>query len=225
MPRKYAAGWSRWSCYTIFQVKTITDELFVSNHYFSVEERFLEDLLRSIVVWRHGLRAYYDVWSTSLENGDDRTFEELLPFFTRFKKWTAPSASTPALFEVNSARKQALAGVYGSGGHVQINYNSFLTDLDVPVAHAVVAAAGIVPNANPDDGTDLFMPAQVVARTVDPNTGLRSYSASVYFDANARARDNLHVVTNAVVSKIFSLMDGGRKPWYFRATGKLMRLQ
>ncbi|KAH9979209.1 hypothetical protein BJV77DRAFT_1049552 [Russula vinacea] len=41
------------------------------------------------------------------------------------------------------------------------------------------------------------MPAQVVARTVDPNTGLRSYSASAYFDANARARDNLHVVTNA----------------------------
>ena len=177
------------------------------------------------MVWRRGLRAYYDVWSTSLENGDDRTFEELLPFFTRSKKWTAPSASTPALFEVNSARKQALAGVYGLGGHVQINYNGFLTDLDVPVAHAVVAAAGIVPNANPDDGTDLSMPAQVVARTVDPNTGLRSYSASAYFDANARARDNLHVVTNAVVSKIFSLMDGGRKPWYFRATGKLMRLQ
>ena len=55
-----------------------------------------------------------------------------------------PFCVYPALFEVNSAQKQALAGVYGLGGHVQINYNSFLTDLDVPVAHAVVAAAGII---------------------------------------------------------------------------------
>ena len=139
-------------------------------------------------------------------------------------KRTAPSASTPALFEVNSARKQALAGVYGSGGHVQINYNSFLTNLDIPVAHVVVAAAGIVPNANPDDGTDLSMPAQVVARTVDPNTGLRSYSASAYFDANARARDNLHVVTNAVVRQI--LFDGWRaKAVEFQTDGNFMRLQ
>ena len=130
-----------------------------------------------------------------------------------------PFCVYPALSEVNSARKQALAGVYGLGGHVQINYNSFLTDLDVPVAHAVVAAAGIVPNANPDDGIDLSMPAQVVARTVDPNTPLRSYSASTYFDANARARDNLHVVTNAVVSKI--LFDGWRaKAMEFQSDGK-----
>ena len=179
----------------------------------------MEDLLRSIVVWRRGLRAYYDVWSTSLENGDDWTFEELFPFFTRSKKWTAPSASTPALFEVTSARKQALAGVHGLGGPVHITYNNFLTDLDVLAVQSVVATASIVPNANPDDGTDLSMPAQVVARTVDPNTGLRSYSASTYFDANARARDNLQVVTNAVVSKI--LFDGWRaKAMEFQSDGK-----
>ena len=151
-------------------MKTITYDLFVYNHYFSVEEKSLEDLLRSIVVWRRGLRAYYDVWCTSLENGDDWTFEELFLFFTRFKKWTAPSASTPALFEVTSARKQALAGVHGLGGPVHITYNNFLTDLDVLAVQSVVAAASIVPNANPDDGIDLSMPAQVVARTVDPNT-------------------------------------------------------
>ena len=64
------------------------------------------------------------------------------------------------------------------------------------------------------------MPAQVVARTVDPNTGLRSYSASAYFDANARARDNLHVVTNAVVGKI--LFDGRRaKAVEFQSDGKI----
>ena len=107
----------------------------------------MEDLLRSIVVWRRGLRAYYDVWSTSLENGDDRTSEELLPFFTRSKKWTAPSASTQRYLKSIPPRSKLSRGfmhVYGLGGHVQINYNSFLTDLDVPVAHAVVAAAGII---------------------------------------------------------------------------------
>ena len=171
------------------------------------------------MVWQRGSRADYDVWGTSLENGDDWTFEELLPFFTRSENWTAPSASTPALFELTSAQKQALAEVHGLGGPVQITYNNFLTDLDVPAAHSVVAASGIVPNANPDDGTDLSMPAQGVARTVDPNTGLRSYSASAYFDANVRARDNLHVVTNAVVSKI--LFDGRRaKAVEFQSDGK-----
>ncbi|KAI0279213.1 hypothetical protein BGY98DRAFT_933367 [Russula aff. rugulosa BPL654] len=69
--------------------------------------------------------------------------------------------------------KQALAEAHGSDGPVQITYNNFLT-LDVPAAHAVVAAVGLAPNANPNDGTDLSMPAQGVARTVDPNTGLRS---------------------------------------------------
>jgi choline dehydrogenase-like flavoprotein len=171
------------------------------------------------MVWQRGSRADYDVWGTNLQNGDDWTFEELLPFFTRSENWTAPSASTPALFELTSVQKEALAGVHGLGGPIQITYNNFLTDLDVPAAHAVIAAAGIAPNANPDDGTDLSMPAQGVARTVDPNTGLRSYSASAYFDANAHARDNLHVVTNAVVSKI--LFDGRRaKAVEFQSDGR-----
>ena len=70
--------------------------------------------------------------------------------------------------------KQALAEAHGSDGPVQITYNNFLT-LDVPAAHAVVAAVGLAPNANPNDGTDLSMPAQGVPRTgtVDPNTGLK----------------------------------------------------
>jgi choline dehydrogenase-like flavoprotein len=171
------------------------------------------------MVWQRGSRADYDVWGTILGNGDEWTFEELLPFFTRSENWTAPSASTPALFALTSAQKQALADVHGSDGPVQITYNNFLTDLDVPAAHAVAAAAGLAPNPNPDDGTDLSMPAQGVARTVDPNTGLRSYSASAYFDASARARDNLHVVTNAVVSKI--LFDGRRaKAVEFQSDGK-----
>ncbi|KAF8500891.1 alcohol oxidase [Russula emetica] len=171
------------------------------------------------MVWQRGSRADYDVWGTTLGNGDEWTFEELLPFFTRSENWTAPSASAPALFTLTSAQKQALAEFHGSDGPVQITYNNFLTDIDVPAAHAVVAAAGLAPNANPDDGTDLSMPAQGVARTVDPNTGLRSYSASAYFDANARARDNLHVVTNAVVSKI--LFDGRMaKAVEFQSDGK-----
>ena len=171
------------------------------------------------MVWQRGSRADYDVWGTSLGNGDEWTFEELLPFFTRSENWTAPTASNPALFGLTSAQEQSLGDVHGLGGPIQITYNNFLTDLDVPAAHAVVAAAGIAPNANPDDGTDLSMPAQGVARTVDPRTGLRSYSASAYFDAEARARDNLYVVTNAVASKI--LFDGRKaKAVEFQTDGK-----
>ncbi|KAH9980184.1 alcohol oxidase [Lactifluus volemus] len=150
------------------------------------------------MVWQRGSRSDYDVWGTSLGNGEEWTFEGLLPFFTRSENWTAPSTSTPALFQLSPAQKQALAEAHGTRGPMQITYNNFLTDLDVPAAHALVCAAGIAPNANPDDGTDLSMPAQGVARTVDAHTGLRSYSASAYFDAEARARVNLHLVTNAV---------------------------
>jgi choline dehydrogenase-like flavoprotein len=171
------------------------------------------------MVWQRGSRSDYDVWGTSLGNGEEWTFEGLLPFFIRSENWTAPSTSTPALFQLSPSQKQGLAEVHGSRGPMQITYNNFLTDLDVPAAHALVCAAGIAPNANPDDGTDLSMPAQGVARTVDAHTGLRSYSASGYFDAEARARDNLHLVTNAVVSKI--LFDGRRaKAVEFQSGGK-----
>jgi len=171
------------------------------------------------LVWQRGSRTDYDIWGTSLGNGDDWTYEELLPFFVRSENWTAPSASTPALFALTPAQKQGLADVHGPGGPVQITYNNFLTDLDVPAAHALVAAAGIAPNANPDDGTDLSIPAQGVARTVDSQSGLRSYSASAYFDANARARGNLHVVTDAVASRI--LFDGRKaKAVEFQSEGK-----
>ncbi|KAI0304334.1 hypothetical protein B0F90DRAFT_1815682 [Multifurca ochricompacta] len=171
------------------------------------------------MVWQRGSRADYDVWGTALGNGEEWTFEGLLPFFTRSENWTAPSASTPALFGLTPAQKQGLAKVHGSGGPVQITYNNFLTDLDVPAAHAVIAASRIAPNANPDDGIDLSMPAQGVARTVDPRSGLRSYSASAYFDAEARARGNLHVVTNAVASRI--IFDGRKaKAVEYQSNGK-----
>ncbi|KAH8998483.1 hypothetical protein EDB92DRAFT_2101002 [Lactarius akahatsu] len=71
--------------------------------------------------------------------------------------------------------------------------------LDVPAAHVVFAAASIAPNANPDYGNDLSMPAQGVARTVDP----------------PHARDNLYVVTNAVAT-----IEGRRKRLNFRAMVK-----
>ncbi len=171
------------------------------------------------MVWQRGSRADYDIWGTTLGNGEEWTFEELLPFFMRSENWTAPSSSNPALFGLTSAQKRSLGEVHGFGGPVQISYNNFLTDLDVPAAHAVVAAAGLAPNANPDDGTDFSMPAQGVARTVDPRTGLRSYSASAYFDAEARARNNLCVVTNAVASKI--VFDGRKaKAVEFQSDGK-----
>ena len=171
------------------------------------------------MVWQRGSRADYDIWGTGLGNGEEWTFEGLLPFFMRSENWTAPSTSNPALFGLTSAQKRSLEGVHGHGGPVEITYNNFLTDLDVPAAHAIVAAAGIAPNANPDDGNDLSMPAQGVARTVDPRTGLRSYSASAYFDAEARTRDNLYVVTNAVASKI--LFDGRKaKAVEFQSDGK-----
>ena len=172
------------------------------------------------MVWQRGSRSDYDVWGTSLGNGEEWTFNELLPFFKRSENWTSPSASAPTLFGLTPAQKQALAEVHGSSGPMQISYNNFLTDLDVPAAHALVAAAGIAPNANPDDGTDLSMPAQGVARTVDPHSGLRSYSASAYFDAEARTRDNLHLVTNAVVSRI--IFNGRRaQAVEFQSDGKL----
>ena len=171
------------------------------------------------MVWQRGSRADYDIWGTGLGNGEEWTFEGLLPFFMRSENWTAPSTSNPALFGLTSAQKRSLEGVHGLGGPVEITYNNFLTDLDVPAAHAIVAAAGIAPNANPDDGNDLSMPAQGVARTVDPRTGLRSYSASAYFDAEARARNNLYVVTNAVASKI--LFDGRKaRAVEFQSDGK-----
>ncbi|KAI0260709.1 hypothetical protein BC834DRAFT_504041 [Gloeopeniophorella convolvens] len=154
------------------------------------------------MVWQRGSKADYDIWGTDLGNGEEWTFEELLPFFTRSENWITPSASTPGLFGLTAAQTRGLAGVHGLGGPVEITYNNFLTDLDVPAAHALVAAANIPPNPNPDDGIDLSMPAQGVARTVDPLTGLRSYSASAYFGREAQSRENLFVTTNAVASKI-----------------------
>ncbi|KAI0248588.1 hypothetical protein BJV78DRAFT_1234674 [Lactifluus subvellereus] len=131
------------------------------------------------MVWQRGSRSDYDVWGTSLGNEEEWTFEELLPFFRRSENWTAPSSSVPALFGLTPAQKQALSEVHGSSGPMQVSYNNFLTDLDV-LRHRT--------QRKPDDGTDLSMPAQGVARTVDSHTGLRSHSASAYFATDALSR-------------------------------------
>ncbi|KAH9179335.1 hypothetical protein EDB89DRAFT_2239122 [Lactarius sanguifluus] len=97
----------------------------MTDHNRPLEGKFLEGLLSSAInsmVWKRGSRADYDIWGTTLGNGEEWTFEELLPR----------------------------------------------------------CRAGIAPNANLGDDNDLSMPAQGVARTVDPCTGLRSYSTSAY---------------------------------------------
>ncbi|KAJ7479167.1 alcohol oxidase [Mycena latifolia] len=151
------------------------------------------------LAWRRAAADDYDAWSEII---DDKSwsFNSLLPYFKKSENWTAPTILYPG-----QVISPALKGSQGSGGPIQVSYDNYLTDLDIPlVSSAVNLGWGF--NQDPNGGNSTGI--SPLARDVSPSLGVRFYSTPGYFTPNVQDA-NLVVLTGAQATKInFSKIKG-----------------
>ncbi|KAG7451650.1 alcohol oxidase [Guyanagaster necrorhizus] len=145
---------------------------------------------------QRGSRQDYDAWGNAFGNGQEWTFDAVLPYFERYEHWHAPTLSATGDLDSDE-----LSAVHGTSGPVSVSYNNWLPDIDTPLIQSGIAL-GLGPTQNPDGGNDTFFPNFGASHSYDPATGSRSYAASAYYGQTERCRSNLHLLTGAIVSRI-----------------------
>lgn len=140
--------------------------------------------------------AEYDAWGNTFGNGDDWTWENMLPYFERMETWNAPTTT----YVADDAYSTSLPSVEGESGPLDISYNTFFTPLDIDTAEST-ATLGFLLNPNTDGGNSTFLPIESDARCADPATGKRSYAVA-YYNETVRSRSNLVVLQDTIASRI-----------------------
>ncbi|KAJ3512073.1 hypothetical protein NLJ89_g3731 [Agrocybe chaxingu] len=153
------------------------------------------------MAWQRGEQEEYDAWGNSFGNGDGWTFAGLLPYFRRAETWTPPRTGEDALLNGTDPSQIPAASDHGFSGPVSTSYNTFVTALDAPSILATVSL-GYPLNNNPDGGNSTFLARSGITRSVDPQTGKRSYAARAYYPSSVQSRPNLNVVLNSTVTNI-----------------------
>ncbi|KAJ7443727.1 alcohol oxidase [Mycena latifolia] len=151
------------------------------------------------LAWRRAAADDYDAWAEII---DDKSwsFNGLLPYFKKSENWTEPTILYPG-----QALTPALKNSQGSGGPIEVSYNGYLTELDIPIVSAAVNL-GWDFNQSPNGGNSAGI--SPLARDVSPSLGVRFYSAPGYFAPNMQD-SNLIVLTGAQATKInFSKIKG-----------------
>lgn len=148
------------------------------------------------LIWQRASVAEYDAWGNTFGNGDDWTWENMLPYFERMETWNAPTTT----YVADDTYSTSLPSVEGESGPLDISYNTFFTPLDIDTAEST-ATLGFLLNPNTDGGNSTFLPIESDARCADPTTGKRSYAVA-YYNETVRARSNLVVLQDTIASRI-----------------------
>ncbi|KAJ7458966.1 alcohol oxidase [Mycena latifolia] len=144
------------------------------------------------LAWRRAAADDYDAWSAVIDD-ESWTFDSLLPYFKKSENWTAPTILYPG-----QTVTPAFTGSQGTGGPIEVSYNNYVTDLDIPLVSSAVNC-GWDFNDSPNGGNSSGI--SPLARDVSPTLGVRFYAAPGYF-APAEQDSNLIVLTGAQATKI-----------------------
>ncbi|KAJ7458970.1 alcohol oxidase [Mycena latifolia] len=144
------------------------------------------------LAWRRAAADDYDAWSAVIDD-ESWTFDSLLPYFKKSENWTAPTIIYPG-----QTVTPASTGSQGTGGPIEVSYNNYVTDLDIPLVSSAVNC-GWDFNDSPNGGNSSGI--SPLARDVSPTLGVRFYAAPGYF-APAEQDSNLIVLTGAQATKI-----------------------
>ncbi|KAJ6516557.1 hypothetical protein C8R47DRAFT_961254, partial [Mycena vitilis] len=159
------------------------------------------------MVWQRGAREDYDAWSQTI--GNDKSWSGLLPYFKKTENWTPPTLRLPNnhISPRGSpwARWRSDPGSSGQTA-ISISYANYLTDVDIPCVTAA-NQLGLALNDNPDGGNSTGFP--LVARSVSPTTGARSYAAPGYFTPDLE-KSNLVLLTEAQVTRVNFVKGSGK---------------
>lgn len=148
------------------------------------------------LIWQRSSAEEYDAWANTFGNGDDWTWDSLLPYFERMETWTAPTTD----YVPDETVSSDITSYEGESGPVGVSYNTFFTPLDIDTAESTVTL-GYLLNNDTDDGSSTYLPIESDPRTVDPTTGKRSYAVA-YYNSTVQARSNLVVLENTIASRI-----------------------
>ncbi|KAH9906200.1 hypothetical protein F4778DRAFT_636217 [Xylariomycetidae sp. FL2044] len=145
-------------------------------------------------------RAILDSWG-KLGN-DGWSFDELAPYYQKFSKTHSPGPLARSVTGLDGYHEEALTG----NGPVDVSYSEeYLTNFQGAWIESF-NELGMKMTADPRKGkaTGAFQnPA-----SIDPATKTRSYSATAYYGTEARARNNLVVLTETTVEKIVTEKSG-----------------
>lgn len=156
------------------------------------------------MVWDRASKTEYDSWKclSGAEGGWD--WESLLPYFKKSEN-AVSTKNTPDPFPGMSLSDADVtrAGVpseeaFGWDGPIKTSYNTLYTDVISPIIKGF-NSIGVLTNANPCGGETNGI--RNLRRTIDESSGKRINAASAYLNL-ATQSENLHILTNATVTKL-----------------------
>ncbi|KAF8917986.1 glucose-methanol-choline oxidoreductase, partial [Mucidula mucida] len=145
------------------------------------------------MIWIRASASEYDLWGNDFGNGDEWTWDGLLPYFMKSETWTPPPLILPG--QEFSAE---LASVHGTSGYINSSYDNWDSDIEIPIVQSA-NNLGVFTTSNPDGGNGTGI--QYTSRVVNPITGERSYAANAYYEPFAD-RPNLKLISEATVTRV-----------------------
>ncbi|TFK37523.1 hypothetical protein BDQ12DRAFT_666811 [Crucibulum laeve] len=122
-------------------------------------------------------------------------WEGLLPYFKKMETIAFPPEE-----DVSKYNLKRESSIHGTDGPVPNSFPIWYPDLHISFLETM-EALGVKVNPDPQNGQNVG--AFTGSYTIDPQTASRSYAATIHYEAN-KERSNLHVLTEAHVTKILS---------------------
>ncbi|KAI0470746.1 hypothetical protein GGR56DRAFT_660362 [Xylariaceae sp. FL0804] len=145
-------------------------------------------------------RAIMDGWGKLGNPG--WSFDELAPYYKKFSHVHTPGPLARSVTGLDGYHDEALSGT----GPVQVSFSEEYQ----PAVHGawIEAFSNLGMKINADPRTGKALGAFQNPASIDPATKTRSYAATAYYGAEARARKNLVVLTETLVTKIVTEKHG-----------------
>jgi choline dehydrogenase-like flavoprotein len=131
------------------------------------------------------------------------SFDELAPYYKKFSTVHTPGPNATAVTGLGAYHDEELSG----NGPLQVSFSEEYTPATQGAWIESFKSLGWKMSADPRTGKAIG--AFQNPASIDPKSKTRSFSATAYYGAEARARNNLVVVTEALVKKITTEKSGG----------------
>lgn len=145
----------------------------------------------NFLVWDRASTVEYDAWEKLGNSGWN--WESMYKYMKKAETFHQPSKEVASLFGI-----QPSASDYGNRGPVQVSFDKYVSQLSQKWLSAL-QSIGVPKNDHPLAGNNIGASQQ--PSSINPSNTTRSYAAPAYLFPNA-ARENLAVLTNALVEKI-----------------------
>lgn len=146
----------------------------------------------NLQLWNRASKRDIDNWGELGNRG--WTWDDLLPYFKKVENFNPPSAKTAQDLQITGLQDRW----HGHNGPIQVSYAETYDDFR-KAWNPTFDGLGLQLKGDPFDGASLG--GFTTPFSLDAKNVTRSYAATAYYNPN-KGRPNLHVLTNAAVTKI-----------------------